>query len=69
MYLLFFIYVNPASSVAKEKYFGMTVLRRVREFLEETQQEFINSEDFNFAESVLVFGNESTGKTENKIII
>lgn len=46
----------------------MTVLKKVREYLEETQREFINSKDINFAESILVFGNESTGKNKNNKI-
>jgi hypothetical protein len=39
----------------------MTLLKKVRDFLKDTREEFINSTDIDFSECVLVFGNESTG--------
>ena len=39
----------------------MTILKKVRDFLQETKNEFHNSGCINFSECVLVFGNESTG--------
>ena len=39
----------------------MTILEKVRDFLQATREEFINSTDIDFSQVVLVFGNESTG--------